>query len=184
MEYNESNGKVTSEYAVTTQPRQGNETKTTLATVPYQGTGWVSVVPIAGTYVSPRGETYVLPQVSPFPKRMVFNGELPEFPTVGHTPDLKSELKDLVRTKVSRGAFEGSRDDTHWTEKALGRTTQLARIGDQLELFGRRDALLRQIKDRLTDYPTSYGSDTDLNDHRFRYGYFVAAAELSQHDPA
>jgi endoglucanase Acf2 len=37
----------------------------------------------------------------------------------------------------------------------------------------------------LIGYPASYGSDDQLNDHHFHYGYFVkAAAELARHDPA
>ena len=36
----------------------------------------------------------------------------------------------------------------------------------------------------LIGYPASYGSDTELNDHHFHYGYFVkAAAELARLDP-
>ena len=37
----------------------------------------------------------------------------------------------------------------------------------------------------LTGYPASYGSDTELNDHHFHYGYYVyAAAIVAQYDPA
>ena len=37
----------------------------------------------------------------------------------------------------------------------------------------------------LIGYPASYGSDTELNDHHFHYGYFIkAAAEIARHDPA
>ena len=37
----------------------------------------------------------------------------------------------------------------------------------------------------LIGYPASYGSDTELNDHHFHYGYFIrAAGELARRDPA
>ena len=37
----------------------------------------------------------------------------------------------------------------------------------------------------LIGYPASYGSDTDLNDHHFHYGYFVVgAATVAEFDPA
>ncbi|MFC7513355.1 glycosyl hydrolase [Streptomyces thermocarboxydus] len=37
----------------------------------------------------------------------------------------------------------------------------------------------------LTGYPASYGSDTELNDHHFHYGYYVyAAAIIAQYDPS
>ncbi len=36
----------------------------------------------------------------------------------------------------------------------------------------------------LIGYPASYGSDTELNDHHFHYGYLIrAAAEIARHDP-
>jgi endoglucanase Acf2 len=36
----------------------------------------------------------------------------------------------------------------------------------------------------LIGYPASFGSDTDLNDHHFHYGYFIrAAAEVALRDP-
>ena len=37
----------------------------------------------------------------------------------------------------------------------------------------------------LIGYPASYGSDDQLNDHHFHYGYYIkAAAEVVRHDPA
>ncbi len=37
----------------------------------------------------------------------------------------------------------------------------------------------------LIGYPASYGSDSELNDHHFHYGYFIAAAAtLARFDPA
>ena len=37
----------------------------------------------------------------------------------------------------------------------------------------------------LIGYPAGYGSDTELNDHHFHYGYFLfAAAEIARRDPA
>ena len=37
----------------------------------------------------------------------------------------------------------------------------------------------------LIGYPASYGSDAELNDHHFHYGYFIAAAAtLAKFDPS
>jgi endoglucanase Acf2 len=37
----------------------------------------------------------------------------------------------------------------------------------------------------LIGYPAAYGSDTELNDHHFQYGYFLkAAAEVARRDPS
>ncbi len=38
--------------------------------------------------------------------------------------------------------------------------------------------------DTLIGFPSSHGSDTELNDHHFHYGYFImAAATVAQYDP-
>jgi hypothetical protein len=103
----------------------------------------------------------------------------------------------------------GFGNDTYWTGKALGRAARLAEIADQVNRADVRDKMLGAIRTRLTDwftatggkaervfyydrnwgtligYPASYGSDTDLNDHHFHYGYYVAAAAtLAKFDPA
>ena len=45
--------------------------------------------------------------------------------------------------------------------------------------------LLRRDWGTLIGYPASYGSDVELNDHHFHYGYFIrAAAEVARRDPA
>ena len=79
-------------------------------------------------------------------------------------------------------------------------------VADQIGETATRDKLLGLIKGRLQDwftagganefsydkdwktltgYPASYGSDTELNDHHFHYGYYVyAAAIVAQYDQA
>ena len=103
----------------------------------------------------------------------------------------------------------GFGNDTYWTGKGLGRAARLAEIADQLGRTAQRDLLLNAIRTRLTDwftasagetgrlfhydrawgtlvgYPASYGSDAELNDHHFHYGYYIAAAAtLAKFDPA
>src|SRR5262249_14194043 len=98
---------------------------------------------------------------------------------------------------------------TYWTGKALGRLAALVPIADQLGNTTARDGFLAAMKAKLQDwlqapdgktsnlfyyhgtwgtligYPAEYGSDTELNDHHFHYGYFVqAAATIAQYDPA
>ena len=99
--------------------------------------------------------------------------------------------------------------DTYWAGKGLGRAARIAEIADQVGDTGARDAALGAIRSTLTDwftaspgkseqlfyydknwgtligYPASYGSDQELNDHHFHYGYFIAAAAtLARFDPA
>ncbi len=110
---------------------------------------------------------------------------------------------------VGRG--ERGQQDTYWTGKGLGRAAKLSEIADQLGLQGDRDTLLKAIRARLNDwftasagkgvndrvfyydqnwgtmigYPADFGSDLELNDHHFHWGYFIdAAATLAKHDLA
>ncbi|MFD0578355.1 glycosyl hydrolase [Dactylosporangium darangshiense] len=101
----------------------------------------------------------------------------------------------------------GFGNDTYWTGKGLGRAARAAEIADQLGRTAQRDTLLSAIRTRLTDwftassgetgrlfvynqawgtligYPASYGSDAELNDHHFHYGYYIAAAAtLAKYD--
>jgi endoglucanase Acf2 len=82
------------------------------------------------------------------------------------------------------------------------------RIADQVGHTAARDSFLAAIKSKLQDwfqapdgkaanmfyynstwgtligYPAEYGSDTELNDHHFHYGYYIqAAATVAQYDP-
>ncbi len=99
--------------------------------------------------------------------------------------------------------------DTYWAGKGLGRAARIAEIADQVGDTGVRDKAVGDIRSTLTDwftaspgkfeqlfyydknwgtligYPASYGSDSELNDHHFHYGYFIAAAAtLARFDPA
>ena len=105
--------------------------------------------------------------------------------------------------------------DTYWLGKQLGKWATLLPIAEQLGDQASADELTRRIKASLenfftaTDasgapksakdgvfyydanwgtligYPASFGSDVELNDHHFHYGYFIrAAAEIARRDPA
>src|SRR6185369_10027520 len=103
--------------------------------------------------------------------------------------------------------------DTYWAGKQMGRLATAIPIADVHGLRSRADNLRAQIRGSLENwfsavdtnnapkrrnlfcydpsvgtavgFPASYGSDTDLNDHHFHYGYFIkASAELARHDPS
>lgn len=103
--------------------------------------------------------------------------------------------------------------DTYWLGKQLGKWATLLPIAEQLEEKEAAAECERRLKAALENfltvrgfdglpktssvfayeptwgtligYPASYGSDKELNDHHFHYGYFLrAAAELARRDPA
>ena len=103
--------------------------------------------------------------------------------------------------------------DTYWEGKLLGKLATLIPIaeqaGDEPAAAQFRDELRRRLEQWFTPtdaggklksaglfyydanwgtligYPASFGSDAELNDHHFHYGYFIkAAAEIARHDPA
>ncbi len=207
--YDESTSTVTTTYAVTTTAREGTGTGTVIALLPHQWSYLTGATPTASTYVSPRGPMKVLAGVASFTTAMKYYGVLPEIPAVASgagadlstlTSYLNAEAADPLHTQA---------DDTYWTGKGLGRAARIAEIADQVGNTSVRDKALAAIEAKLTDwftasagkttrlfyydsnwgtligYPASYGSDQELNDHHFHYGYFIAAAAtLAKFDPA
>ncbi len=98
--------------------------------------------------------------------------------------------------------------DTYWEGKRLGKLATLSGIAEQLGEHQLQKRFLGEIRTRLENWLTaspgedsplfyydsnwgtligskpSYGSDSQLNDHHFHYGYFIrAAAEVARHNP-
>ncbi|WP_432993849.1 glycosyl hydrolase [Dactylosporangium sp. CA-233914] len=199
--YNQSASTVNATYTVTTTAREGTGSGTVMALYPHQWKNLSGSAPISQTYVSPRGTMKVLTGTAAFTTATKFQGVLPEIPAVADSAgaDLSTlgSYLDQVATGDPLAAFG---NDTYWTGKGLGRAARAAEIADQLGRTAQRDTLLNAIRTRLTDwftassgeaerlfvynqawgtligYPASYGSDQELNDHHFHYGYYIAAA--------
>ncbi|MEA3211643.1 MAG: hypothetical protein QOE70_4700 [Chthoniobacter sp.] len=162
------------------------------------------------TYSSIRGS---MPLVGgdPFPNLLQFPGVLTALPLLAAT-NRKQEEALLAADLADSGKLVA---DTYWLGKQLGKWATLLPIAEQLGDKTAAAELTRRIKASLenfftaTDakgapkkagdgvfyydknwgtligYPASFGSDTELNDHHFHYGYFIrAAAEIAQRDPA
>jgi endoglucanase Acf2 len=146
-----------------------------------------------------------------FRTKIDFPGVLPALP-VAATAD-KSLIARLLALEVTeKGLLVG---DTYWLGKQLGKWATLIPIAEQVEdrapvtaFTGRtRNALENFLSatgaqgkpkkagaglffydgnwGTLIGYPASFGSDIELNDHHFHYGYFLrAAGELARRDPA
>ncbi|MDP9791660.1 endoglucanase Acf2 [Catenuloplanes nepalensis] len=202
------NNALSTTYAFTTTAREGSASGTVVSLYPHQWKYLSGSTPIADTYVSARGAMKVLTGVSSFRTAMTFRGVLPEIPGVANTgADLTTLNTYLNATQANPEDNRGP--DTYWTGKGLGRAARIAEIADQVGNTAVRGSALAAIKSRLTNwltassgesqslfyynanwgtligYPASYGSDQELNDHHFHYGYYVAAAAtLARFDPA
>jgi len=152
----------------------------------------------AGTYRSPRG-TMKLVASHGFDVERAVHGVLPILPDAD--PEERSHIASLVRTAAGAGdlfpvGLDGNKD-TYWAGKSLGRVATLAWLAHQLGDEDTTRALVHALEAELGDwfdgeppqrfvydatwrtligYPAGYQSDTQLNDHHFHYGYFLAAA--------
>ncbi|QGQ19779.1 hypothetical protein GC089_11830 [Cellulomonas sp. JZ18] len=208
--YQPAEGEVVTTYRLTTTPLEGSARGTLVALYPHQQRYVDDVAggSAFGTYPSARGTMTAYVDATEFTTRTPFTGVLPEVPAVATaTGDARARL-DALLDEVADDPMPVLRADTYWTGKALGRATRIVEIADQLGRTDLRDAALARIQATLTDwftadegetgqlfaydarwgtligYPGSYGSDTELNDHHFHYGYYVAAAAtLARFDP-
>ncbi|WP_418959421.1 glycosyl hydrolase [Streptomyces tritici] len=201
VDWSTGGGTVRATYSLTTQAKEGTERGTLQALYRHQ---WLHTADaLTGyTYVSPRGTMKVREGTS-FSTVQKAAPVLPALPRTSavDTARLRGHLNEVLS---SADPFSGA-VDTYWTGKALGKLAQLAPLADQIGETAARDRLLALLKGRLQDwftagganefaydrqwksltgYPASYGSDTELNDHHFHYGYYVyAAAVIAQYDP-
>ncbi|SIM84371.1 glycosyl hydrolase [Micromonospora cremea] len=207
--YNPPTSALTTTYAFTTTAREGTATQTVVSLYPHQWKSLTGSTPITPTYPSARGRMKVLTGVNQFRTAMKFQGVLPELPAVGDGSgaDLSTLSNHLAAARANPMDQRGG--DTYWTGKGLGRAARLAEVADLVNDTATRDSALNAIRSTLTDwftassgktskvfyydgnwgtligYPASYGSDQELNDHHFHYGYYIAAAAtLAKFDPA
>jgi endoglucanase Acf2 len=147
-----------------------------------------------------------------FTTTLAFNGVVPFLPLAAKNGESSFNQDQLYQyidsiykeTQPNRWKIDAN-TDTYWSGKALNRISQLIPIADQVNHTAARDLFLSEVKTELQNwfdgknnkifyydnvwktligYPASYGSDTQLNDHHFHYGYFIMAAALVAHyDP-
>ena len=156
------------------------------------------------SYRSVRGEMKLLSGNS-FQTRVLIQSVLPMLPAEG-IPDRERMTKSLAFEVSKKPPAYG---DTYWEGKHLGRMASLSGICEAMGDTERQAYFIDQLKLRLEDWFTategetdplfyynknwgtligarpSYGSDEQLNDHHFHYGYFIrAAAEVARVDKA
>lgn len=132
-------------------------------------------------------------------------GVLPILPAEG-IPDRK-RMRAYLQGEADKK--QTSFGDTYWEGKHLGKLATLSGIAESIDAPELQKQFVDEIRRRLEDWLTasdgessplfyydekwgtligsrpSYGSDSELNDHHFHYGYFIrAAAEVSRLDRA
>jgi endoglucanase Acf2 len=207
--YNQATSRVATTYTYTTTAREGSGTGTVIGLYPHQWRALTGATPIAQTYVTARGTMKNLVGATSYTTSAVFNGVLPEVPAVADSTGSDLTTLNGYMDQVKGNPVDVRGNDTYWTGKALGAGARIAEIADQLGRTDVRDTALAAIRSQLTDwftasagksqklfyydrnwgtligYPASYGSDAELNDHHFHYGYFIAAAAtLAKFDPS
>jgi endoglucanase Acf2 len=204
--YDQPAGKVVTRFAYRTVAKEGADQGTLFALYPHQ---WRDArADFTGQkYGSVRGPMRLARGPS-FTTTAAMPPLLPALP-IGPAADrnlLKQRLAtDLAGTPQLTG-------DTYWLGKQLGKWATLLPIAEQLDDKESAAECERRLKGALENfltvrafdgrpkttsvfayeptwgtligYPASFGSDKELNDHHFHYGYFLhASAELARRDP-
>ncbi len=207
--YNENNSKLTTTFNVTTDVKEGLETKMLLGLLPHQ---WYNLsssspVPDVYSYESVRGELKMLAENS-FTVENTFKGILPTTPYLANYSDGFSPAE--LESKIAQIENDGlaTWTDSYNEGQVMNRLIQTARIADQMGNIEARDKMIATVKERLEDwltyssgevaflfyynsawsamlgYPAGHGQDGNLNDHHFHWGYFIhAAAFMEQFEP-
>jgi endoglucanase Acf2 len=203
--YNEANSQVTTTYTVTTEAKEGAQTGFLQALYPHHYAALSgAAINTPYTYLSSRGTLKVLNGAT-FTTADTFHGVLPFLPPTGNYD--AATLQPLV-AGVANEANHFPGQDTYAAGKDLNRIAQLLPVAqmanDGASLNKLKSSLENYMQtwlnpaggassklfyyDRawgtLIGYPAAYGSDTQLNDHHFHYGYWIqAAALLGLYDP-
>jgi endoglucanase Acf2 len=206
--YDAAHGLVSTTFTVQTEIKEGTESETLLALYPHQ---WrMAQANFTGhSYQSVRGPMK-LTQGNSFTSAAVLPALLPGLPL---TPQADRGKLNLLLASDLLGKAQ-THGDTYWLGKQLGKWANLLpiaealkdepsaqvctqRLKDGLENFlsATRDGQIKKLGEgyfaydprwgTLIGYPASFGSDDQLNDHHFHYGYFLrAAGELARRDPS
>ena len=205
--YDEKQGRVTTGFRFEIKAREGSGEDTLFGLYPHQ---WRSAdAKLTGhSYASVRGPMK-LASGAGFTTTSALPPVLPSLPL---TENLKpEELSAWIAADLAgKPQLTG---DTYWLGKQLGKWATLLPIAEQagdkaalaecdrrirtvLENFlaasGAGGAVKREgffaydpLWGTLIGFPASFGSDDQLNDHHFHYGYFLrAAGEIARRDPA
>ncbi len=207
--YDPATAKVTTDFLVSTEVKEGSETNVLMGLLPHQ---WANLdtnspTPSGQSYDSVRGELKMLDGNS-FTVANTFKGVLPTLPYLanyssGFDPNKLDEKVGVIENDALNPWTDSYNDG-----QMINRMIQTARIADQMGDTVGLNKMLATIKERLEDwlsyqagevaflfyynnawtsllgYPAGHGQDGNINDHHFHWGYFIhAAAFMEQFDP-
>lgn len=199
-QFNPATAEVTTTFEFDVRSHDGGPAETLFALYPHQWRNLDGLKPLDLGYNSIRGPMKLGVGTS-FSTRMKYPGVLPALPNSAH--DFGAAVGASIEEEAGKSpaAFK----DTYWEGKHLGKLATLSAIAEARGEGAVGDKLRREIKSRLEHwlsgksshgffyetnwgtligYPASYGSDAELNDHHFHYGYFIrAAAEIARFEP-
>jgi len=208
--FDQSNSKITTNFLVSTEVKEGTNTNMLLGLLPHQWNNLASNSPTPSEYSYDvvRGELKTLDGNS-FVVENTFKGILPTLPYLtnyseGYNP---SEMDQKISQIENDGLATWT--DSYNEGQMMNRMIQTARIADQTGDFEARDKMIGTIKERLEDwlsyqsgevaflfyyndnwssiigYPAGHGQDNNINDHHFHWGYFIHAASfIEQFEPS
>jgi endoglucanase Acf2 len=204
-----STSKVTTNFTVTADVKEGSETEMLLGLLPHQWNNLAasSAIPNKYTYSSARGALKTM-KGNTFTVENTFKGILPTLPYLsnyseGFNPaDLDAKIASIENDGLSDWT------DSYNEGQVMNRLIQTARIADQMGNVVAKNKMIATIKQRLENwltyqsgekaflfyynstwsamlgYPSGHGQDSNLNDHHFHWGYFIhAAAFMEQFEP-
>ncbi|PQJ74276.1 glycosyl hydrolase [Polaribacter gangjinensis] len=207
--FNPSTSKVTTNFTITTDVKEGSETEMLLGLLPHHWNNLApsSPVPTKYTYSSVRGALKTM-KGNAFSVENTFKGILPTLPYLsnysqGFNPaDLDAKIASIENDGLSDWT------DSYNEGQVMNRLIQTARIADQMGNVTARNKMIATVKQRLENwlsyqsgekaflfyynntwsallgYPSGHGQDTNINDHHFHWGYFIhAAAFMEQFEP-
>nr|WP_321411844.1 glycosyl hydrolase [uncultured Carboxylicivirga sp.] len=207
--FNETSSVMRTDFTVTTEVKEGNETDMILGLLPHQ---WANLAtdspqPNGDSYPSIRGELKTLAG-NTFSVENTFKGILPTLPYLANYSEgfSPSDLADKISLIENDGLATWT--DSYNEGQVMNRLIQTARIADQMGNTEARNKMVATVKERLEDwltyqsgevaflfyynstwsamlgYPAGHGQDTNINDHHFHWGYFIhAAAFMEQYEP-
>ena len=208
-DYDPTTAKVTTDFNVTTNVKEGSHTNVLMGLLPHQ---WANLdssspTPSEPSYDSVRGELKML-DGNQFSVAYTYKGVLPTLPYLANY----SEGFDPTKLDQKIGVIENdalaSWTDSYNDGQMMNRMVQTARIADQTGDAVALSKMLATIKERLEDwlsyesgevaflfyynndwtsllgYPGGHGQDGNINDHHFHWGYFIHAASfVEQFEP-
>ncbi|GAE90789.1 glycosyl hydrolase [Acetivibrio straminisolvens] len=202
--YNEIESTLTTTFTAEVSVKEGTTKDTIFTLYPHQWRINSNISPLPYTYLTLRGTMKTLEGTS-FKTVYRFNGILPSLPDKG-TYD--REALNRYINELALNANAPLSNDTYWFGKHLGKLSCALPIAEQLGNTSAANQFISFMKSSLEDwftakegetaklfyydnnwgtligYPSSYGSDEQLNDHHFHYGYFLhAAAQIALRDP-